>query len=67
MATRSAWGTTFTWAIATEFAPPCSGRVTATPVSRADLNRLYAPPIIDPVYGFRRINVEAQEHDPSRC
>ncbi len=29
--------------------------------SRADVARLYAPPIMDPVYGFQSINVEAQE------
>jgi maltose alpha-D-glucosyltransferase/alpha-amylase len=32
--------------------------------SRADPARLYAPPIMDPVYGFQAINVEAQEHAP---
>jgi maltose alpha-D-glucosyltransferase/alpha-amylase len=31
--------------------------------SRADPARLYAPPIMDPVYGFRGVNVEAQERD----
>src|ERR1700681_3916692 len=29
--------------------------------SRADPARLYAPPIMDPVYGYQAINVEAQE------
>src|SRR5256712_8512475 len=29
--------------------------------SRADPARLYAPPIMDPVYGYQSINVEAQE------
>jgi maltose alpha-D-glucosyltransferase / alpha-amylase len=29
--------------------------------SRADPARLYAPPVMDPVYGFQAINVEAQE------
>src|SRR5262245_50960416 len=29
--------------------------------SRADPARLYAPPIMDPVYGYESINVEAQE------
>ena len=29
--------------------------------SRTDPARLYAPPIMDPVYGFQSINVEAQE------
>jgi maltose alpha-D-glucosyltransferase/alpha-amylase len=33
--------------------------------SRADTARLYSPVIVDPVYGFQAINVEAQERDPS--
>jgi maltose alpha-D-glucosyltransferase / alpha-amylase len=33
--------------------------------SRADPARLFAPPIMDPVYGFQAINVEAQERSPS--
>jgi len=32
--------------------------------SRADPARLYAPAIMDPVYGFQAINVEAQERSP---
>jgi maltose alpha-D-glucosyltransferase/alpha-amylase len=32
--------------------------------SWADTARLYAPPIMDPVYGFQAINVEAQERYP---
>jgi maltose alpha-D-glucosyltransferase/alpha-amylase len=32
--------------------------------SRADPARLFAPPIMDPVYGFQAINVEAQERYP---
>jgi maltose alpha-D-glucosyltransferase/alpha-amylase len=32
--------------------------------SRADPARLYAPPIMDPVYGYQSINVEAQERSP---
>jgi maltose alpha-D-glucosyltransferase/alpha-amylase len=32
--------------------------------SRADPARLYAPPIMDPVYGYQSINVEAQERTP---
>jgi maltose alpha-D-glucosyltransferase/alpha-amylase len=32
--------------------------------SRADTARLYAPPIMDPVYGFQSVNVEAQERSP---
>jgi maltose alpha-D-glucosyltransferase / alpha-amylase len=33
--------------------------------SRADAARLYNPVIMDPVYGFQAINVEAQQRDPS--
>jgi maltose alpha-D-glucosyltransferase/alpha-amylase len=32
--------------------------------SRADPARLYAPPIMDPVYGYQAINVESQERYP---
>jgi glycosidase len=33
--------------------------------SRADPQRLYLPPIMDPVYGYQSTNVEAQMRDPS--
>jgi maltose alpha-D-glucosyltransferase/alpha-amylase len=33
--------------------------------SRADPQRLYLPPIMDPVYGYEAVNVEAQSRDPS--
>src|SRR5215472_3616683 len=33
--------------------------------SRADPARLYLPPIMDPVYGFEAVNVEAQSRSPS--
>jgi maltose alpha-D-glucosyltransferase / alpha-amylase len=33
--------------------------------SRADPQRLYLPPIMDPIYGYPSINVEAQSRDPS--
>ncbi len=33
--------------------------------SRADPARLYSPVIMDPVYGFQSINVEAQERTPT--
>jgi len=33
--------------------------------SRADPQRLYLPPIMDPVYGYQATNVEAQIRDPS--
>jgi maltose alpha-D-glucosyltransferase / alpha-amylase len=32
--------------------------------SRADPARLYAPVIMDPVYGYQAVNVEAQERGP---
>jgi maltose alpha-D-glucosyltransferase/alpha-amylase len=32
--------------------------------SRTDPAQLYAPVIMDPVYGYQAINVEAQEHSP---
>ncbi|MCB1985452.1 MAG: maltose alpha-D-glucosyltransferase [Burkholderiales bacterium] len=33
--------------------------------SRADPQFLYLPPIMDPVYGYEAVNVEAQDRDPS--
>jgi len=33
--------------------------------SRADPHRLYLPAIMDPIYGFDAVNVEAQQRDPS--
>jgi maltose alpha-D-glucosyltransferase/alpha-amylase len=33
--------------------------------SRADPQRLYLPPIMDPVYGYEAVNVEAQSREPS--
>ncbi len=33
--------------------------------STADIARLYLPVIMDPVYGYQAVNVEAQERDPS--
>jgi maltose alpha-D-glucosyltransferase/alpha-amylase len=33
--------------------------------SRADPQRLYLPPIMDPVYGYEAVNVEAQSRDAS--
>ncbi len=33
--------------------------------SRADPQRLYLPPIQDPIYGFEALNVEAQHREPS--
>jgi maltose alpha-D-glucosyltransferase/alpha-amylase len=33
--------------------------------SKADFARLYLPPVVDPVYGYQAVNVEAQTRDPS--
>ncbi len=33
--------------------------------SHTDPQRLYLPPIMDPVYGYEAVNVEAQSRDPS--
>jgi maltose alpha-D-glucosyltransferase / alpha-amylase len=33
--------------------------------SRADPQRLYLPPIMDPVFGYQAVNVEAQQRNPS--
>jgi maltose alpha-D-glucosyltransferase / alpha-amylase len=33
--------------------------------SRADFAQLYLPPLMDPVYGFQAVNVEAQMRNPS--
>ena len=33
--------------------------------SSADFAQLYLPPLMDPVYGFQAVNVEAQMRDPS--
>jgi maltose alpha-D-glucosyltransferase/alpha-amylase len=33
--------------------------------SRADPQRLYLQPIMDAIYGYQALNVEAQSHDPS--
>ena len=33
--------------------------------SRADPERLYLPPIMDPIYGYEAVNVEAQLRQPS--
>jgi maltose alpha-D-glucosyltransferase/alpha-amylase len=32
--------------------------------STADFARLYLPPLMDPVYGYQAVNVEAQQRDP---
>lgn len=33
--------------------------------SRADPQRLYLPPIMDPIYGYEAVNIEAQQRNPS--
>src|SRR6202167_5465477 len=33
-------------------------------LSRADPQRLYLPPIMDPIYGYPSVNVDAQERRP---
>jgi maltose alpha-D-glucosyltransferase/alpha-amylase len=33
--------------------------------SRADPQRLYLPPIMDPIYGYPSVNVESQQRDPA--
>jgi maltose alpha-D-glucosyltransferase / alpha-amylase len=33
--------------------------------SKADFAQLYLPPLMDPVYGFEAVNVEAQQRSPS--
>ena len=33
--------------------------------SRADPQRIYLPPIMDPIYGYEAVNVEAQSRDPA--
>ena len=33
--------------------------------SRADFAQLYLPPLMDPVYGYQAVNVEAERRDPS--
>jgi maltose alpha-D-glucosyltransferase/alpha-amylase len=33
--------------------------------SRCDPQRLYLPPIMDPIYGFEAVSVEAQQRDPA--
>ena len=33
--------------------------------SRADFAQLYLPPLMDPIYGFGAVNVEAQQRNPS--
>ncbi len=65
-ATRSGWATTSTSATATACARRCSGRGDRNGgFSRADFAQLYAPPLMDPVYGYQAVNVEAQLRTPT--
>ena len=65
-ATKSAWATTSISATATACARRCNGLRTATAdFLAADPARLYAPPIMDPVYGYEAVNVEAQSRSLS--
>ena len=65
-ATRSAWATTSTSATATACARRCSGSPDRNAgFSRADFAQLYLPPLMDPVYGYQAVNVEAQQRDPT--
>ena len=64
-ATRSGWATTSISATATACARRCSGPATATPASRARTRRgCTRRSIMDPVYGYQAVNVEAQERSP---
>ena len=65
-ATRSAWATISISATAMACARRCSGRRTAMAASpAADPARLYLPLIMDPVYGYEAVNVEAQSRSLS--
>ena len=65
-ATRSGWATTSTSATATACARRCSGRPTATAGSaRPTSPSSTCPPLMDPVYGYQAVNVEAETRNPS--
>ena len=59
-ATRSAWATISTSATATACARRCNGAATATPASPRRLRPALSAAVMDPVYGFQAVNVEAQ-------
>ena len=60
------WATTSTSATATACARRCSGPATATAASPRRLRRSStSPPLMDPVYGFQAVNVEAQLRTPT--
>ena len=60
-----AMGTTSTSAIATGCTPTVRTGDRNGGFSRADFAQLYAPPLMDPVYGFQAVNVEAQLRTPT--
>ncbi|GAA3109140.1 hypothetical protein GCM10020001_029100 [Nonomuraea salmonea] len=61
-ATRSAWATTSGSATATACAPPMQWDPDRNAgFSDCDPGRLYLPVIMDPIYGYQAINVEAQQ------
>ena len=65
-ATRSAWATISSSAIATACARPCNGaRDRNAGFSQANPQRLILPVIIDPEYHYEAINVEAQQNNPN--
>ena len=65
-ATRSAWATTSISATATACARRCNGRRTAMAASPAPTRRgSIVPTIMDPVYGYEAVNVEAQSRSLS--
>ena len=65
-ATRSAWETTSTSAIATASARPMQWSADRNAgFSRANPQQLYLPVIIDPEYHYETVNVEAQQSNPS--
>ena len=64
-ATRSAWATTCSSATGTGSARPCSGRPTATPGSPGPTSPgSTCRRMMDPVYGYQAVNVEAQMRNP---
>ena len=65
-ATRSRWATTSSSATATACARRCSGPATATAASRGPTSPSSTRrPLMDPVYGYQAVNVEAQLRTPT--
>ncbi|URN01927.1 maltose alpha-D-glucosyltransferase [Actinomadura madurae] len=64
-ATKSAWATTSGSATATPSAPPMQWTPDRNAgFSHCDPARLYLPVIMDPIYGYQAVNVEAQANNP---